>query len=345
MNHSRTEWKVGLFVIICLVMLGGLLLNFEKGFTVFKKTYEVRLLTGNVGGIKPKAAVLMAGVPIGTVRQIELSEEGKSVIIFLKIFERYPIHADAVFTIEAAGFLGDQYVSILPDRNAGPLLREGDTVRCREPFNMQEAARSALGLIQRVDLTVQQIHETVLRIDRTVLAESTLTNLVATLENLKRVSDQAKTIADRATLFTDKANATMDRVDGLVESNSLPIHATVTNLVLFSKQLNQVGTDLHETVVTNRTQLSAAIRNIETSTILVTNLLEDLHSGKGLAGSLLKSEKLDAQFADLVLNLNTLSSNFVTLSSNLNRFGLLYKPKQVKTNVSSKVVYRGKPLN
>jgi phospholipid/cholesterol/gamma-HCH transport system substrate-binding protein len=345
MNQSRTEWKVGIFVLICLVMLGALLLNFAKGLTVFKKTYEIRMLTANVGGIKPKAGVLMAGVPVGTVREIELSDQGKSVVVFLQIFERYQIHADAVFTIEAAGFLGDQYVSIVPDRNTGPLLIAGDTVRCREPFNMQEAARSALGLIQRVDQTVQQLHESVMRIDRTILAERTLTNLVATFENFNRVSLQTKDVMDRATLFADKAVGTLDRVETLVNTNSVPVQNAVSNLVLFSRQLNQVGEELQQTVATNRIQFTAAIKNIEASSILVTNLLVDLQNGKGLAGSLLKSEKLDAQFADLVLNLNILSTNFVTLSSNLNRFGLLYKPKQVRTNVTGTVVYRGKPLN
>ena len=49
--------------------------------------------------------------------------------------------------------------------------------------------------------------------------------------------------------------------------------------------------------------------------------------GQGLAGSLLKSEPLDAEFKQLVEQLTTLSSN-------LNKFGLFYKPKPVKPNAT-----------
>ena len=41
MNESRLEWKVGLFVFMGLVLLGGLLLQFSKGTTFFRSTYEI----------------------------------------------------------------------------------------------------------------------------------------------------------------------------------------------------------------------------------------------------------------------------------------------------------------
>src|ERR1043166_6843883 len=106
MSQKRLEWKVGLFVMVCLVLLGLLVLNFSKGLTFFTPTYTLRLKTTNVGGIKREAAVLMAGVQIGNVTGAELGVEGTNVIVFLKILTRYQIHRDAVFAIDAMGFLG-----------------------------------------------------------------------------------------------------------------------------------------------------------------------------------------------------------------------------------------------
>ena len=40
MNKSRLELKVGLFVFICLVLLAVLLMQFSKGATLFRPTYE-----------------------------------------------------------------------------------------------------------------------------------------------------------------------------------------------------------------------------------------------------------------------------------------------------------------
>src|SRR6266516_2952866 len=219
MSPKRLEWKVGLFVLVCLVLLGVLVLNFSKGLTFFTPTYTLRLKTANVGGIKREASVLMAGVQVGNVTGAELSPEGTNVTVFLKILKRYQIHRDAIFTIDALGFLGDQYVAIIPARNEAPVLNDGDEVVCREPFNLQEVARSALGFIQRIDDTAKKLDSALTRVERNVLNEETLTNFSATIASFRQVSARAL--------------ATLDRLDRVVESNTYPVSVTTSNLVLF----------------------------------------------------------------------------------------------------------------
>src|SRR5689334_10180412 len=104
MSKSRQELKVGIFVAVCLILLAGLLLQFSKGTTFFRHTYTIVLKAANAGSMKPKASVLMAGVQIGTVSKIELAQGGKSVMIYLKIYEQFKVHKDARFTIEQSGF-------------------------------------------------------------------------------------------------------------------------------------------------------------------------------------------------------------------------------------------------
>src|SRR5438046_7855542 len=127
MSKSRLEWKVGLFVLIGLVLLAALLLQFSKGTTFFRPTIQILLRAGNVGGLKMKAQVLMAGVQVGTVADIRLGPEGTNVTISLKIYDQYIIHKDVRFLIEQSGFLGDQYVAIMPTKNQGEMFRDGDT--------------------------------------------------------------------------------------------------------------------------------------------------------------------------------------------------------------------------
>ncbi len=54
-NKSRLETKVGLFVFIGLVLLAVLLIQFSKGTSLFRGTYDLRLHARNVGGLKPRA--------------------------------------------------------------------------------------------------------------------------------------------------------------------------------------------------------------------------------------------------------------------------------------------------
>ena len=166
MEKSRLETKVGLFVLVGLVLLAVLLIQFSKGTSLFRGTYELRLHADNVGGLKPRAGVLLAGVQVGSVSDIKLAEDGKSVTIFLRIYKNYKIYHDARFVIEQSGFLGDQYVSIIPTANQLPLLQNGADVPCEPPFNLQEVARSTSGFIQRINETAKKLDAAVSDIRR-----------------------------------------------------------------------------------------------------------------------------------------------------------------------------------
>jgi len=86
MNQSRQSWKVGLFVFIGLVLLAGLLIEFSKGLTLFRSTYDILLRCETAGSLTPRAQVLMAGVQVGTVSDIGLAPTGKFVTITLRIY-------------------------------------------------------------------------------------------------------------------------------------------------------------------------------------------------------------------------------------------------------------------
>src|SRR3954470_13385005 len=143
MDKKRLEWRVGLFVFIGLLGLGVLLLQFSKGTSLFKPTYELYLKAKNVGGLKTRASVLMAGVSIGTVSDINLNPAGTNVTITLKIYTKYVIHKDARIMIEQSGFLGDQYIAVVPTQNEGDVWHAEDHPVAEEPFSLQEVARSA----------------------------------------------------------------------------------------------------------------------------------------------------------------------------------------------------------
>jgi len=363
-QQSRMEWKVGGFVAVGLVLLAVLVLNFSKGLSLLKPSYLVRLKTTNVGGIKEKAAVLLAGVPVGNVSHVELADNSKSVIIFLRVDSKYEIPGDAVFNIEAQGFLGDQFVSIAPTANAlPPLPRDGSALReCRAPFNIQEAARDALGLIQRLDQAAQKIDIALDRVNKTVLAEQTLTNLTAMVAGFRVVSEQTRAVIERTVAMEDRAIGVIGRVDALLLTNATPIQGAVSNVLRFSEQLNRVGADLQDTVGSTRPSIQAALHNLAAASAQVTNLIGEVQSGRGLAGALLKDEALARNFKQLssslpavagqvnsaVSNINSLSvdahlvmtnlngflgdgrvmaSNGAQLMSNLNAHGLFYKPK------------------
>lgn len=301
MSKSRLEWKVGLFVFISLAVLAVLLLQFSKGTNLFRPTKIILLRAPNVSGLKVRASVLMAGVQIGSVSDIKLGPQGTNVTISLKIYNEYEIHKDARFTIEQAGFLGDQYVAILPTRNQGDVFRDQGVAEAEAPFNIQEVARSAGSFLRRIEETANRLNDAIADVRRLLLNEHTLTNLAVAVGNLRTVSEHALT--------------TVDGLNSFVSTNAAAFSISGSNLVVFSQQLDQFGGDLKQVLATNTPGLNAAVKNIESSTIILKDLLEDVQAGKGLAGNLLQNPQLST-------NISLIASNLSITSSNLNRLGL-----------------------
>jgi ABC-type transporter Mla subunit MlaD len=301
MEKSRLETKVGLFVFIGLTLLAVLLIQFSKGTSLFRGTYTLRLHAENVGGLKQRASVLLAGVQVGTVSEIELAPDGKSVTILLRIYKEDKIYHDARFVVQQSGFLGDQYVAIIPTTNSPPLLQDGSEVECEAPFNLQEVARSASGFIQRIDDTAKKLDAAVGDVRRYVLNEETLTNLSVAINNLRN--------------FTDQATGTVASLNALVATNGTQINLAVSNVVFFSQDLISLSDATQGLITTNGAEISAAVKNVETATETLNKLMDDLQSGKGLAGTLLKNQELST-------NVQVMAANLAVASSNLNRLGL-----------------------
>jgi len=290
MDKSRLELKVGLFVLIGLALLAVLLIQFSKGTSIFRDTYELRLHAVNVGGLKPRAGVLLAGVQVGSVSDIKLADDGRSVTIILQIYNDNKIYHDARFVIEQSGFLGDQFVSIVPTTNSLPMLENGADVDCQAPFNLQEVARSAAGFVQRIDETAKKLDDSVSDLRRVVLNEQTLTNFSVAINNMRTFSEQAL--------------GTVNDMNSLIATNGSQVGLAVNNMVFFSQVLTNNGAEI-----------TAAVKNIESSTEILTNLMTDLQSGKGLAGTILQNEQLST-------NVQAIANNLAVASSNLNRLGL-----------------------
>jgi phospholipid/cholesterol/gamma-HCH transport system substrate-binding protein len=317
MEKSRLEIKVGLFVFIGLALLAVLLIQFSKSTSLWRGSYELHLRAANVGGIKPRAGVLLAGVQVGSVAGIRLAPDGKSVTIDLKIYSEFPIYHDARFVIEQSGFLGDQYISVIPTDNNPPLLSNNDTVDCQSPFNLQQVARDAAGFIQRMDETAKKLDASVTDLRSQVLNAQTLGNFGIAITNMKA--------------FTLQALNTVQDINALINTNGAQVSLAASNAVLFSSELIQLADSAKATLATNSANIDSATRNFADTSAIIKQLAADLQAGKGLAGTVLQNP-------ELATNLQAIAANLAVTSSNLNRLGLwgiMWSHKPPATNHSS----------
>jgi len=306
MNESRHQRRVGLFVLACLVLMGALMLIFSKGTGLLASSYEIKLRLKNVGGLKERSAVFLAGVQVGNLKSADLAPDGLSVVLHLRILKQFSIKTNASFKVEQIGMLGDQFVSIYPKTSAAPLLKDGDEVQGQESFNLGEVAQSAEDLIKQLTETLGEVRGGLTNIRHSILDPTTLYNLSNVISNFRQVSEHGIVV--------------MSNVSGFVQSNSQPLSQSISNVNRFSQGLEPIARHLDETILANRSNLTDTIASFKAASASISNIAAGLETGQGVAGSLLKDARLQAQ-------MNSIVSELSVAASNLSHYGLLYKPK------------------
>jgi phospholipid/cholesterol/gamma-HCH transport system substrate-binding protein len=135
-DYTRAEIAAGLFVIAGLAIIGYLSISIGGLRVVQRDVYHVQARFSNVGDLKMRAPVKMAGVTIGRVESIRLVDYLGEVELGIIRGMRLP--KDTIASITTAGLLGEAYVSLSPGA-ADADLREGDRISQTEPaLNMSD---------------------------------------------------------------------------------------------------------------------------------------------------------------------------------------------------------------
>ena len=128
-NRKSLELWVGLFVaagILALAMLAFKVGNLTTADVV--DGYQVKANFDNVGGLKVKAAVTVAGVRVGRVTGIAFDSDKYQAVVTMDIDGQYKnIPADSTANILTSGLLGDQYIGVEPGGEEA-YLKDGDSI-------------------------------------------------------------------------------------------------------------------------------------------------------------------------------------------------------------------------
>ncbi|MBV2235889.1 MAG: outer membrane lipid asymmetry maintenance protein MlaD [Sterolibacterium sp.] len=129
MNRATIDLWVGIFVAIGLTSLLFLALKVGNlASSSMGETYRLEAKFDNIGGLKVRGAVKMAGVVIGRVADIRLDGEDYEAVVGLQIDHRYRFDKETVATINTSGLLGEQYVGLEVGGSAD-MMSAGDTIR------------------------------------------------------------------------------------------------------------------------------------------------------------------------------------------------------------------------
>jgi len=137
-----SEILVGAFMALGFVALFFLAMRVSNLSTATGgEGYRLTAQFDNIGSLRVRAPVSMAGVRLGRVEAINFDQETFQAVVTLRIEDRYDAIPDDTFAnIYTAGLLGEQYIGLDPGGSLEP-LRDGDRI---------EFTQSALVLEQMI---------------------------------------------------------------------------------------------------------------------------------------------------------------------------------------------------
>src|SRR3990167_4847966 len=133
------EICVGLFMILGILAFGFLAFK-VSGLTTYSygDSYTITADFQNIGDLKVRAPVTVAGVKVGLITDIQLNTETYEAVVTMRIDHSDLIPVDSTANIYTAGLIGSNYISITPGFSDQYLKNGGVLERTNQAMILQD---------------------------------------------------------------------------------------------------------------------------------------------------------------------------------------------------------------
>ncbi len=326
------EVKVGAFTVCGLTLLAIMLIGLS-GVTFFgPRQYTLYTTFPEVIGLNPAAEVRFAGVLAGKVQSVET--EGMHVLVTMSVNDDIRIPHASKITVSSSGFLGEKYINILPARDTGVYLDDGDRVAGTPEESMET-------VMAKLSVLVEQAHEMLNGINAVVNNPDMNSSLIATAINLKDITSNVR---DMTGTFSRMAARNENEINRMVRGLSMlsvslanaaqevevmvrdfsgdgeaaaNLRATVANIASTSARIDNMAKSL-EGVVTDP-QTAEDLKAVLHNTRAVTEKADKMMSGLG-GGAI--SPGLEVMYSGKESNWRANFDVTVNLDKNLFKIGV-----------------------
>lgn len=277
----RNEVLVG-FVVAVAVILGvlGTLWLVRGGLT---SGYPLYASFPWGSGLKQGQPVLLSGVNVGYVGDINLEKDG-TLTVTMRIGKGYDVPSGTVATVEPNGLFGDMEIALRANGPSPVHYTAGDTIPSGKPSVTMADLLSRLDTVSRGVRTMSDAFNVELVQNRGIA------DLRETLEQSARFMRQLNEIAAQQSIEISRTTAALRRTAGAIDSAS--VDSTVKNLKETSANMTALTGDLRQT------------------TTHMNSLLAKLDGGQGTAGKLLTDTLLYQDLRNVVGRVDSLTADF-----------------------------------
>ncbi|MEN9908005.1 MAG: hypothetical protein RLZZ540_1154 [Bacteroidota bacterium] len=161
MNKSAgSNWKLGMFVIIGLILFVFTIYFVGKQQNMFGATFQLRSKFKTVSGLKVGNNVRFSGINVGTVSEIELVTDTSVVVVLIiqKEVQKF-IKTDAMASIGSDGLMGDKVLTISPGTSSNTIIKNNAYIVSKGPLEIDDLLKSVKKSVDNVEVITAQLAE------------------------------------------------------------------------------------------------------------------------------------------------------------------------------------------
>lgn len=318
MNRFTLEAKVGLLFVACLAVLG------YAWFSVLpsevKRGFELKARFRSVEGLQDGSQVQVAGIKVGSVKDITFDPESGRAVVTMDIRRDYEgsITEGSRVMLKTKGLLGDKYVVIAPGKPNQRKYKTGEEIALVTEAADTEQILETIGIAsQDVQVLARAAREEFVDKKGGTKVSDAIDNSGALFKEMRELVSRNK---QRVNDTLQRLDKTSENVDEIVARNKEKINATVDRMEGFSRGINQTGDKLKKLAGD------------------WDNLTFEIRSGKGTLGKLISEEGLHRDARALVSDLRQVTNRIQygqgTLSRLINDPEMYYETRRAVRNMS-----------
>ncbi|OYU79751.1 MAG: organic solvent ABC transporter substrate-binding protein [Flavobacterium sp. BFFFF1] len=306
-KSSNYTWKLGMFVIMGLAAFFITIYFIGKSQNLFGSTFYLKSQFKNVSGLKVGNNVLLSGIDIGTVKDIQFVSDS-AVVVGMTIrseIQQY-IKSDAMTSIGSDGLMGDKVVTISPGSASDKMIQDHATIASVEAIEIQDLMSGLKKSVDNAEIITKQLSEFSYKINNGKGALSKVLTDAEFAKSIDKTMTNLETGTDEFVAFTKKLNDKNGTFSKLMTdpsyANSIKktlsgFEKSAADINVFTASLNN-GKGIVSRLFTDETwatSLDSTMINLQTGTKKLNELEEAAKHNFLLRGYFRKQEKAKAK--------------------------------------------------
>ena len=285
------EIKAAFFVLstILLFIFG---FNYLKGSSILDKQKTIYAVYDEVDGLLVGANVMINGLSIGNVTELDFLPNSTKIIVTLKVKDKLNFSSKSTASIYETGVLGGLAISIEPLFERESIVKTGDTL-------MSSVRPGLTELINRqIEPLSRQLQSTITSVDSIFTGASNVLN--------RQTQEEIK---ESISVLTSAINAIKNSsviIEETLTSKNTQINNTIDNFEKISSNLSNVSDEL------NSFGLTSLLSNLEVSVDGISSIVDKLDSDNSTLGKLINGDEVYNNLNSSLESLNILINDIKT---------------------------------